>query len=117
LLVAVFIITHLPFNDGRCESLKEYKDLYINGRVINKYIDSTQHSYPIVLITNINLASQKLNLAFDTTDSYLLINIGDSLLKKRDELLLVIKKRKKTIKKIIDFGCHLSDPPLINNNK
>ncbi|MDB5199283.1 MAG: hypothetical protein JWO92_1246 [Chitinophagaceae bacterium] len=101
-----FVIPQLS-KDSRCITHNEFLRINLNGVVLKKYIDSSEHSFPIIEIKNFNSSSiEKLNLNLDTSGIYNKINIQDTLNKEvgKDEIFLVKNKEKALLSKV-DFGC------------
>jgi hypothetical protein len=95
------------YNDSQCNKLKDFKKLYINGVVIKKYIDSQEHSYPMIFIKNFNSNDTvNLNLVFDTTNLFNVLKESDTVYKDRNKLDLYISNNGKSVFfNRIDFGC------------
>lgn len=101
-----FIIPQFSKN-SRCITYDEFLKTSLNGVVLKKYIDSSEHSFPIIEIKNFKeLGTEKLNLNLDNSGVYDKINIQDTLNKEigKDEIF-VIKNREKILLSKIDFGC------------
>ena len=106
LLCLWFVLLHPKlFNDESCNLLKRYRRLNLNGILANKFIDSSEHSYPILIINNFDSTVEKINLVLDTTNLFSVVDIGDSIFKKKNETWLEIKSNNKHFKRNIDFGC------------
>jgi len=101
-----FLIPELS-KDSRCIIYKEFLKIGLDGVVLKKYIDSSQHSFPTVEIKNLNdFKIEILNLNLDTSGIYNKINLNDTLSKEtgKDEVF-VIKGKEKVLLSRIDFGC------------
>jgi hypothetical protein len=105
-LFILFILLHSKlFKDESCSVLKRYRRINLNGILTNKFIDSSEHSYPILVINNFDSTVETINLVFDITNLFSVVDIGDSIFKKRNETWLEIKNNNKHFKRNIDFGC------------
>lgn len=104
-LIKVF----LPgLNDSPCILTDNFNKLDINGIVIKKYIDSDQHSYPILKIRSNNGLDTVLtiNLVLEKSGLFERINPLDTLYKHKDsnEIYIQQDNRLRLIGKA-DFGC------------
>ena len=77
----------------------------LNGILTNKFIDSSEHSYPILIINNFDSTARTINLVFDATNLFSAVDIGDSIFKKKNETWLEIINNNKHLTRNIDFGC------------
>ncbi len=101
-----FIIPDLSKN-SRCIIYNEFLKIKLNGIVLKKYIDSSQHSFPTIEIENLkDYKIEKVNLNLDTSGIYNKISVNDTLSKEtgKDEVFL-IKGEEKILLAKIDFGC------------
>ncbi len=90
----------------KCHDYNEFKKTSINGIVIDKYRDGSNHSYPIVLIRNFfKHDTIELNLASDTTKLFSNLDKYDVVYKPYGDSVLQITRQNKTFKIMIDFGC------------
>lgn len=105
LFLGYFVYKLPSYNDVNCSYLKEFKNSNFDGFVVEKYIDSTQHSFPIIKIMNKDNSMVELNLIRDSSNSFFNFNVGDTVIKKSGEKGLYIKKNGVFVEKIIDFGC------------
>ena len=101
----IFIFTP-SVEQGECDAFNDFKMLTIDGIVSKKYIDSTQHSYPIIVIQNSHEKKlDTLNLVFEKTGAFQVISLYDTIQKKaNDDVLIIISGTTHTSKRI-DFGC------------
>jgi len=103
LLVNKFLPT---LKDSECISLGKFKKLDINGYVTKKYIDSTQHSFPFIEVKQ--FASDtivKVGLVGDKSNSYNLILVGDTIVKKMGSEFIRLKNSVMESNVKVDFGC------------
>ncbi|PWU02597.1 MAG: hypothetical protein C5B52_05080 [Bacteroidetes bacterium] len=107
-LFFLYIYLALPsMEEGACNEYLEFSKLELNGVVIAKYFDSMQHSYPTVIIKNIDSAKLiTLNLVNDTSNSYLSIIVDDAIYKPKNQIEIMVKRKGgNSFTKKIDFGC------------
>ena len=107
-LIIRFIIPQLS-KDSRCITYNEFLKIKLNGIVLKKYIDSSQHSYPTIEVENLqDFKIEKLNLDLDTSGIYYKVNIYDTLAKEiGEDEIFVIKNKEKILLSKIDFGCSI----------
>lgn len=105
-LLYLFYFTN-NFNQAECTRLKDFKNLKLSGVIINKFIDSSEHSYPLIIIRDtLQKGKVAINLIYDTTKAYNILNIGDSIKKDFGSLYIQKKVSGKYLKlSRIDFGC------------
>lgn len=108
LLFSVLLIFSMrSFDDAKCEYLNQFLAIKFIGVVQSKFIDSSEHSYPTIFISDTSQRSQvSLNLLYDTTNLYNILNIGDSVFKPYlIRKMKVVRAGKIIYDKEIDFGC------------
>ncbi|MBU1012595.1 MAG: hypothetical protein KKG99_06295 [Bacteroidetes bacterium] len=90
LIAVVFFIYHFrsPSNI-RNEKFKRDVRIEFNGHVIGKYIDINNHNYKICLIQS-NTDTIRFLLNFDISGLFNYANVGDSIIKNKDESKIVI---------------------------
>ncbi|MEJ8820319.1 hypothetical protein [Lacibacter sp. H407] len=92
--------------DARCITYKEFQKIKLDGILIKKYIDSSQHSFPTLEVQNLGDSRvEKLNLNLDASGFYDKINLLDTLYKEVGKDEVYIKNNGKKIIMKIDFGC------------
>ena len=109
ILFFIYIYFFTPsFNEGHCLDYNHFKEMDINGVVVEKFRNPNEHSYPTLMIKNFNSDSlQSLNLLGDTTKTYDILNVSDTILKKKNEILLYFKENGSyKLLNAIDFGCN-----------
>jgi hypothetical protein len=99
--VIIIVIYLLSFKDYYWE--KSYLDEKYKGKVLEKYIDESNHSYRVVILDS----KEKVSLPSTAYDLFDLINIGDSLVKESSTLVGYIKKGDEVL--IIDYKAALPD--------
>jgi len=104
--VLLTIISQLNKN-SRCITYDNFLKTSLDGVVVNKYIDSSQHSYPTLEIKNLkNLELNKLNLVLDTTSFYDDVSVSDTIYKElNNDSVFRFKNGIKCFILKIDFGC------------
>ncbi len=102
----LFLLSFPSLNDSACNSFKDFKRYKYDYVLINKYLDSTQHSYPTLILQDSQGNKIKnQDLIKDNSGLFDFVNIGDSIKKKEgDSLVNVINNRLDTIIEV-DFGC------------
>lgn len=97
----------IPDDNSRCIWQKEINTMQFYGIVEAKYLDSTQHSVPILKVRNIE--TDKLDtiaLFGDRSDAFLLINIADTISKKTNSSeIYSVKEGQQVLVAKVDFGC------------
>lgn len=93
--------------NSRCDVLEEFKSYKFNGMIVNKYIDSTDHSTKTVIIKNFStsILDTFTLLDWDTSGFYYKIKINDTLIKDRGSDMISLKNRTGIVNYILDFGC------------
>lgn len=104
-IIVVFSILEFRNNTytAVCKDYKNYLNLQIGGRVIEKDIDTQNHGY-----TSIFLNNQNDTLCLFNIDTFFFENVneGDSIFKsKNSDTLTLLTKEKKLRKFIISYGC------------
>ena len=100
-------LINLLGKNSRCVTYDEFLKLTLNGVVINKYIDSSQHSFETVEIKNLNDSEvNKIILDLDTTDLFDKISVYDTIFKEENkDSVFVMKGKQKYFLTKVDFGC------------
>jgi hypothetical protein len=90
-----------------CVKYDEFLLMSFNGVILQKYIDSTQHSYKTIVIKNFgNTKPQELLLDFDRTNTYNMLKIHDTIYKEiHNDSLFIVRNNQKRLLSKIDFGC------------
>ena len=106
----LFLISISPFIknvlQSNCNAFKEFLSTSYKGVVVNKFINSEQHSAETVEIKSFNSNDiSTLILDFDITDFYNQIKTNDTILKEvgKDTVFIMNKKGKQMY--ILDFNC------------
>ena len=108
-LFVTFLIKIIPVMsiNSRCVDYDNFLKISLNGVVIKKYIDSTQHSYHTIEIKNFeNLKIERIILDLDTSDLFTNINVNDMVYKViNSDSVFRIKNNQKIFLSKVDFGC------------
>lgn len=98
--IILFLIVVIPdlSRDTNCEFFNEFISLRLNGVVVQKYIDSSQHSNEVVVIEQFDsLRLQKVIFDLDRNGSFEKIKIHDTLFKEfKNDTIFKIKSNQKT---------------------
>jgi len=93
-------------SDSECIWDKKFKEIELNGVVEKKYLDSIQHSYPMIEIRQFGIDTLiMINLIGDTTNSYYKIELGDTIKKSKGNNLIRLRKKNAEFAVTVDFGC------------
>lgn len=91
---------------ANCSALKDLLKCQYNGIIVNKYIDSSQHSYHTLEIKNFNDPNVlKLILEFDTTELFFQAEIKDTIKKNLGSDTVYVINISGKSQYIINFGC------------
>ena len=90
-----------------CDVLGLFRDYKFDGLIINKYIDSAEHSTKTVVIKNFNspIPDTLILLDWDTTGFYYKININDTIIKDIGSNSVSLRNGMGKFNYILDFGC------------
>ncbi|HEY9000685.1 MAG TPA: hypothetical protein VIM89_04995 [Mucilaginibacter sp.] len=80
----------IPYMHNKYEGCGKHQEVYnqsINGRVLQKYVDAKNHNYQTVVFSGIN-GYQQGSMIFSPEfyDMFDLINVGDSVIKKKSTI-------------------------------
>lgn len=91
----------------RCVVYDDFLKLSLNGIIISKYIDSSNHSFPTIEIKNFKSTNtEKLLLDLDTSNLYNQLHIGDTVLKpKNGDTIFRLESNKLHFISKVNFGC------------
>lgn len=90
-----------------CELYEQYKLSSFEGVVVKKFIDKREHSFPFVYVKN-NKSDhiEKLDLFYDT-NAYGVINLKDTLFKRKNDPWIYKKCKRNLIKMtVLTYGCN-----------
>jgi hypothetical protein len=108
LIAFIFLVAGIIKKDNEkvCDTYKDFKKSTFNYLVVNKYIDSTQHSYPTLILKDKNGNQFKdIDLVSDNSSLFDLLSVGDSINKERQTDLVRIKNGKIDTTVKVDLGC------------
>lgn len=93
---------------SRCDVLNEFMPYNYNGLVIDKYVDSNNHSTKTVIIKNFDESvPDTLDLLdWDTTGVYYEINKNDTIYKKQGTNTIHLSNKNGKSAYTLDFGCN-----------
>lgn len=109
---ATFIILFLFFiwlqpsiKDINCIHFKTLENLSYRGVVINKFIDSTQHNYPTIVIKKMDNSRFKFDLTHDKSGIYNFLLIGDTIVKRKESYQIEVSRNGMKNTFVLDYGC------------
>lgn len=91
-----------------CDILNEFMNYDFNGIIIDKFVDSTDHSTKTVIIKNFNqnnLDTLKL-LDWDESGVYYKMKLNDTIFKKEGTNTIYLSNKYGKSDYILDFGCN-----------
>lgn len=104
-----FLIVVIPdlFENTRCNVYDEFLSTAFEGVVVQKFIDSSQHSNKVVTIKDQeNSRIQRILFDLEINHAFEKIKINDTLVKENGkDSIFKIKNSKKTFLTVVDFGC------------
>jgi hypothetical protein len=93
-------------NDSACNSFKTFKNYKYDYLILNKYLDSTQHSYPTLVMQDAKGNKfESQDLIMDNSGLFDFLITGDSITKKQGSDLVRVKNSKIDTTFQADFGC------------
>jgi NADH:ubiquinone oxidoreductase subunit 5 (subunit L)/multisubunit Na+/H+ antiporter MnhA subunit len=93
-------------NDSACNRLKDFKSYKYDYLVVNKYLDSTQHSYAtLVLQDSQGNKFPNQDLIMDNSGLFDFLSVGDSIKKKPGTVFVEVKNNITNRTFEVDFGC------------
>ena len=93
-------------NAALCNSYEDFKSDTYDYLVINKYIDSNQHSYPtLVLQYKDGYQFKNTDFDFDKSNLFNFLSVGDSIKKEKGAAIIRVINRKVDTTFKVDFGC------------
>lgn len=115
-LFALTVYAAVPsINYTNCCNNQSFQALTIDGVVVNKYLDKSQHSTPIVEIENFEGRVDSVYLFGDHSGLYDRIQVSDTLKKKSGTNEVLTKTRSKYVRfGVADFQC---DSAKLENEK
>ena len=109
-LIILFIVfvagTIKEDNAALCDSYKDFKSDTYDYLVINKYIDSNEHSYrTLVLQSKEGYQFKSTDWDYDKSNLFNFLSVGDSIKKKKESAIVRVINRKADTTFKVDFGC------------
>ncbi|HET7118311.1 MAG TPA: hypothetical protein VFI29_17570 [Hanamia sp.] len=107
ILFIVFVaLTIKEDNAAVCNSYKDLKNDTYDYLVINKYIDSNEHSYRTLILQNKGGYHFKYtDLDFDKSNLFNFLSVGDSIKKEKGSAIVSVINRKVDTTFKVDYGC------------
>jgi len=110
ILGVLFIVMVLIANFNRdalndsysCTIAKDFKRMEYSGIVLKKYIDQKNHRFRTITFKQ---GASDIVLSKDTSQLYVFVNVGDSIVKKRNDDYLTLFRASKVYTFKIYFGC------------
>ena len=107
IFLAFFIKSGLTdwFSENACKTMtNRVKSLYVNGLIIDKYLDEKSHLHETLIINN---SEKKLMFIIpnDRSGLYSFVELGDSIFKEKESLECYIKRDSSLIRFEMNFGC------------
>lgn len=106
ILITWLIITLISRNEN-CQGNDFFKNSSFYGVVTRKYIDSEQHSIPVIEILDLdNKKTIKVDFFLDISHSYEKIHVSDSIMKKKGNMdIYLLNNGKSNFLTKVDFSC------------
>jgi hypothetical protein len=106
LFASLFLFVPMSGND-KCKWQQDFNAVFFNGVVVGKFIDSFQHSTPIVEVKNFETGKiDTLYFLGDQSDVFTFINKQDTISKApRSRIIYAKKSGKVTAIGSVNFGC------------
>lgn len=104
----LFVINFFPsLSEANCIKDEEFKKIELNGVVEKKYIDSSQHSYPMIEVRQFDVdILVVINLVGDIINSFDKIQINDTVKKSREDNSISLRRKEGELVISVDFGCN-----------
>lgn len=101
IFIVLFIFVWFYGPTANCSNENHFRKQFIEGRVVNKFLNEKEHLYP-----TLNMTGTLRNYSFlDKSRFYNFVEIGDSLIKEKGSLdIRLIRSNLDTII-TIDYGC------------
>jgi len=103
IVLILLFITNNIFNDDQNDYCKKFKSTEIKGIIIDKKLEKDNHNQPIFYYRN--EMNQKLSLFPFNKDFYEYVLVGDSILKKKNSKIVLIKRNSISKTFNFNFGC------------
>jgi hypothetical protein len=109
-LIILFIVfvagTIKEGNAALCDSYKDFKSDTYDYLIINKYIDSNEHSYrTLVLQSKEGYQFKSTDWDFDKSNLFNYVSVGDSIKKEKGTAVVRVINRKVDTTFKVNYGC------------
>jgi len=101
----LFIWLNPTMGERVCKFYEEDKNYGYEGDVVNKYIDSLNHSYPIVVFGPGYKGTERIDYTHDVSGLFEFIQVGDKVIKKKGTYDVVVTRGDKESIFTLDYGC------------
>ena len=106
LFIVFVVLTTREDSAAVCNSYKDFKNDTYDYLLINKYIDSNEHSDRTLVLQNKGGYQFKYtDLDFDKSNLFNFLSIGDSLKKEKGSVIVRVLNRKVDTTFKVDYGC------------
>jgi hypothetical protein len=105
-IASFFIIVPSSMQSDPCEYAKYFKQTEWKGIVIEKYRDTPNHDYQTIEVKNESMIEKIQNWVLFQNGNYELIEIGDSISKRKDEKFVRLYKSGNERILKVDYGCN-----------
>lgn len=108
LVFGILLFLSFPsLNDSACNRSKDFKGYKYDYLIVNKYLDSTQHSYPTLILQDAKGNKfESQDLIMDNSGLFDFLSIGDSIKKQKGTVLVNVKNSTTDTTFEADFGCN-----------
>lgn len=94
-----------PKNMAICNAKARALKEGFRGIVIDKFNDSINHNYETIKMRNLDSVFCSNIFVLDNSDAFQIIEIGDSIIKKYNDLSLIVFKKSNKITFELEFDC------------
>lgn len=102
-LFIVYILFGTNPRSTRIEYLNKIRVEIVKGKIVAKYIDSNNHNYKIIKILNYDNKEIVWFMNYDTSSFFEEVVIGDSIIKRKDTVKVMIIRDSIKKEYILDF--------------
>lgn len=102
-IVLIIMLFSESYEEKRCKIAERIKVSSITGIIVNKEIDKTNHNSPIIWYTNNK--NEKMQLFYFFYDFYEYVSINDTITKKANSNIILVKNKSKKKSFILDLDC------------
>jgi len=94
-----------PKNAAICNAKERALKEKFCGVVIDKFNDSINHNYETIKLRHLDSVYSSIIFVLDNSDAFQIIEIGDSVIKKSNDLSLIIFKESNILTIELEFDC------------